>query len=176
MPYDLSKLELLIVEPDTAVASTWRRLMATLRLRPPTFAKDGAQAWSMLQGEQKGTGASGIRVDALICRWELPGDETGAALIEKLRRDPASPAPFLPAILVSATVTRERIRQAVDVGVHEMLMLPLVPKAVETKLREVVERPRKFVRGGGYFGPDRRRQVRADYAGPFRRADDKKKA
>lgn len=175
MPYDLSRLELLIVEPDAAVASTWRRLLEVLRIRRPTFVKDGTEAWSLLRGEQKGAAASGVRVDILICRWELPGEENGLALIERLRRDAASPAPFLPTVLVTAAVTREKVRQALDAGAHEMLMLPLAPKAVETRLREIVERPRKFVRGGGYFGPDRRRQVRADYAGPFRRADDKKK-
>jgi two-component system, chemotaxis family, chemotaxis protein CheY len=175
MPYDLSRLELLIVEPDLAVASTWRRLMGTLRLRMPTFVPDSKTAWATLQGEQKGASVSGARVDILICRWELPGEETGLALIERLRRDPESPAPFLPAILVTATVTRERLRQAIDAGAHEMLMLPLAPKAVESRLREMVERPRKFVRGGGFFGPDRRRQVRSDYAGPFRRGDDRVK-
>ncbi|WP_341897123.1 response regulator [Ferrovibrio terrae] len=174
MPYDLNRLDLLIVEPDTGVASTWRRLLSTLRMKAPNVLPDTDQAWTLLKGAPQGGAVTGTKVDALICRWELPGDD-GLKLIERLRRDAESPAPFLPAIIVTTTVTRERVRQALDAGVHEVLMLPLTPKAVESRLREMVERPRKFVRGGGYFGPDRRRQVRADYAGPFRRAADRAK-
>lgn len=173
MPYDLNRLDLLIVEHDTDVASTWRRLMSTLRIKPPHIALDAAQAWSLLKGMPRANGSvSGMRVDALIVRWELPGD-AGLAFVSRLRRDPESPAPFLPVVIVTGTVTRERIRQALDAGVNEVLTLPLAPKAVETRLREIVERPRRFIRDGGYFGPDRRRQVRADYAGPFRRAADR---
>jgi two-component system chemotaxis response regulator CheY len=173
MPYDLNRLNLLIVEPDADVASTWRRLMATLRIKTPEIVPDTAQAWTLLKGVPQANGSvAGLRVDAVIVRWELPGDD-GLNLITRLRRDPDSPAPFLPAVIVTGNVTRERIRRALDAGVNEVLALPLAPKAVETRLREMVERPRKFIRDGGYFGPDRRRQVRADYAGPFRRAADR---
>jgi len=175
MPYDLSRLDLLIVEPDLGVASTWRRLLATLRMKAPQIVTSGAQAWQLLRGSPQGGGVTGAKIDALISRWDMPAED-GLALVERLRRDPESPAPFLPAIVVTTNVTRERVRRALDAGVHEILMLPLAPKAVEGRLRETIERPRKFIRGGVYFGPDRRRQVRADFAGPFRRADDRAKS
>lgn len=173
MPYDLNRLDLLVVEPDPDMASTWRRLLATLRIRPPHIVPDAGQAWTMLKGvPQAGGIVAGMHVDAVIIRWELPGDD-GLNLVTRLRRDAESPAPFLPAVIVTGTVTRDRIRQALDAGVNEVLALPLTPKGVESRLREMVERPRKFIRDGGYFGPDRRRQVRTDYAGPFRRAADR---
>ncbi|MEK9967811.1 MAG: response regulator [Ferrovibrio sp.] len=172
MPYDLNRLELLVVESDADVASTWRRLLATLRIKPPNIVPDAARAWALLRGNPQGGSVVGARVDALISRWELNGED-GLSLISRLRRDPESPAPFLPAIIVTGTVTRDRIRQALDAGVNEVLTLPLAPKAVESRLREMVERPRKFIRGGAYFGPDRRRQVKADFAGPFRREEDR---
>lgn len=173
MPYDLNRLELLVVESDADVASTWRRLLATLRIKPPNIVTDAEQAWTLLKGAPQADGSvAGMRIDAVIVRWEL-ADEDGLDLVTRLRRDPESPAPFLPAAIVTSVVTRERIRRALDAGVNEVLALPLAPKTVESRLREMVERPRKFIRDGGYFGPDRRRQVRADYAGPFRRAADR---
>ncbi len=173
MPYDLNRLNLLVVEPDADVASTWRRLTATLRIKTPHIVPNSAQAWTLLKGVPQANGSvAGLHVDAVIVRWELPGED-GLNLITRLRRDPDSPAPFLPAVIVTGTVTRERIRRALDAGINEVLALPLAPKAVESRLREMVERPRKFIRDGGYFGPDRRRQVRTDYAGPFRRAADR---
>lgn len=170
MAYDLGRLSLLIVEPEEAMVASWRRLLAALKIRDARFLPGAAQARTLLAGDKDAKPA----FDILICRWELPGED-GLAMVRRLRRDADSPAPFLPAIIVTGAITRERIAQALQAGVHEILVLPLTPKAVELRLREIIERPRKFVRSGDYFGPDRRRQVRADYAGPFRRADDRPK-
>lgn len=168
MPYDLNRLSLLIVESDPAVTATWRRLLTTLKIRNARFVPGVAQAWTLLGGLPKDEPG----FDVVVCRWELAGED-GLGLVRRLRRDGTSPQPFLPVMLVTQTVTRERVGQALQAGVHEILVLPLVPKAVETRLREIVERPRKFIRNDSYFGPDRRRQVRPGYAGPFRRVSDK---
>lgn len=165
MPFDLSRLDLLVVEPDETMLATWRRVFGGLGIRATRVAPNAARAWSEL---------CRTAPDVLIARWDLPGATAGGlALVQKLRRDPASPLPFLPAIIVTAKITRDHIRAALDAGVNEIMVLPLSPKAVETRLRETIERPRKFVRGEDYFGPDRRRHVRHDFAGPFRRADDR---
>lgn len=182
MPYDLSRLDLLLVEPDSSMQATWRSLLNGLGIRRPLCVPGAAQAWVALADNAGDEGSDGKisrgKIDAMVCRWELPGpdgENDGLALARRLRRDPASPNPFLPIILATATVTRERVRAALDAGVNEILVLPPSAKALETRLREIIERPRKFVRGEGYFGPDRRRQVRADHAGPFRRSEDRRK-
>ena len=46
------------------------------------------------------------------------------------------------------------------------------PTILFSRIAEIVERPRAFVRCDTYFGPDRRRQQLEDYAGPWRRQDD----
>ncbi|HEX6958545.1 MAG TPA: hypothetical protein VF194_11225 [Ferrovibrio sp.] len=181
MAYDLSQIDLLIVDRDE---TAWRGLLGGLGIRQPRFVPDARRAWAALAEAQAGSAKA---VDILICRWELPHSEeskgaadvaaeggTGLDLIRELRRGAASPAPFMPAILVTATITRERVREALDAGVNEILVLPLSAKSVEARLREIIERPRKFIRGGTYFGPDRRRTARADYPGPYRRQDDKR--
>lgn len=168
MPYGLSRLNLLVVESEAGMAATWRSMLGGLGIQGVVLVPDSREAWKALA-------PGGARPDILLCRWELPGAEEaldGLALIRRLRSDPASPVPFLPAIIATATITRERIREALDAGANEVLVLPLSAKALETRLREVVEKPRKFVRGGGYFGPDRRRFARPDYPGPYRRSDE----
>lgn len=170
MSYDLSRLDVLVVEAEDSMAATWRSLFDGLGIRNPTIVASCATAWAALAMQ------TGARPDIVICRWELPGAEdamSGLDLVRRLRSDPASPSPFLPVIIATATITRERVREALDVGVHEVLVLPLSAKALETRLRETIDRPRKFVRGGGYFGPDRRRFTRPDYPGPYRRDDEK---
>lgn len=169
MPYDLSRIDLLVVEAEDSMAATWRSLLGSLGIRNPAIAASGTKAWTIL------TGSGASRPDVVICRWELPGADdrlNGLDLVRRLRADPASPVPFLPVIIATATITRERIREALDAGVHEVLVLPLSAKALETRLRETVDKPRRFVRGGGYFGPDRRRFTRPDYPGPYRRGDE----
>lgn len=171
MAYDLARLSLLVVEPDEAMVGTWRRLLTALKIRDVRFLPGAVQARTLLAN----AGENQPALDILICRWDLPGED-GLEMVRQLRRDADSPVPFLPVIIVTSEITRERVAQALQAGVHEILVPPLTPKAVEARLREIVERPRKFVRSGEYFGPDRRRQVRAGYAGPFRRTDDRTKA
>lgn len=181
MPYDLSRLNLLLVESDSSMQAIWRSLFNSLGIRRPACVPGIAQAWAALADTPTETAAgAGGKTDVLICRWELPGPDGdsgdgGIALARRIRQDPASPNPFLPIIVATSTVTRERVREALDAGVNEILVLPPSAKTLEVRLREIIERPRKFVRGENYFGPDRRRQVRGDYAGPFRRGDDKRK-
>lgn len=174
MVYDLSQIHLLIVDQDERMTATWRGLLNGLGITRWQQAATAAEAWDVLCA--RGIRSGGDRIDALICRWELPVAEgemvDGLDLIRRLRGDPVSPNPFLPAIIVTATITRERVREALDAGVNELLVLPLSAKSLETRLREVIEKPRKFVRGSGYFGPDRRRFTRPDYPGPFRRDED----
>jgi len=168
MPYDLSRLHPLIVEADDAILTTWRSLLGGFGIRTPQFVRSSRDAWAALDV------GDAARPDLLVCRWELPGKDSGLDLVARLRQDPASPAPFLPAIIVTASVTRDRVSRALAAGVHEILVLPLSAKALESRLREIVEKPRKFVRAAGYFGPERRRQIRPDYAGPFRRQSDRR--
>jgi CheY-like chemotaxis protein len=165
MAYDLSRLQVLIVEADEAMQATWRGLLAGFGIRNAVMLHGSREAWAALAGEAK--------PDLLVCRWELPAGDSGLELVVRLRQDAGSPAPFLPAIIVTGSITRERVNRALAAGVHEILVLPLSAKALESRLREVIEKPRKFVRVPGYFGPDRRRSARPDYAGPFRRRGDR---
>lgn len=169
MPYDLSRLDLLVVEAEDSMAASWRSLLGGFGIRNPLVVASGTEAWAALS-------RPGSRPDIIICRWELPGTGEamgGVDLARRLRSDPESPAPFLPFIIATATITRERVREALDAGVHEVLVLPLSAKALEARLRETVDKPRRFVRGGGYFGPDRRRFTRPDYPGPYRRHEER---
>ncbi|MFN4278383.1 MAG: response regulator [Ferrovibrio sp.] len=179
MPYDLSRLDLLLVEADPGMQATWRSLFVGLGIRRPLCVPGTAQAWTAL-ANPIADATTGGKIDVMICRWELPGfgadgAEDGLAFARRLRQDPASPNPFLPIIIATASVTRDRVRAALDAGVNEILVLPPSARALETRLREIIERPRTFVRGESYFGPDRRRQARADYPGPFRRGDDRRR-
>jgi hypothetical protein len=64
------------------------------------------------------------------------------------------------------------VEAARDAGVTEFLAKPITAHDLFSRIAEIVERPRGFVRCESYFGPDRRRRMVDDYAGPWRRNED----
>jgi hypothetical protein len=59
--------------------------------------------------------------------------------------------------------------EARDSGITEFLAKPIAAKALCERILSVVLSPRPFVQTKSYFGPDRRRNVVSNYAGPERR-------
>jgi DNA-binding response OmpR family regulator len=64
------------------------------------------------------------------------------------------------------------VEAARDAGVTEFIAKPITVQNLMSRLAEIVERPRPFVRCGTYFGPDRRRRKLENFVGPWRRKDD----
>lgn len=78
----------------------------------------------------------------------------------------------IPIIMVTGHTERRRIEAARDAGVTEILAKPITAAGLFQRIEEIVLRPRPFVRSPEYCGPCRRRQSKADYAGPWRRKTD----
>ncbi|MGO4408656.1 MULTISPECIES: response regulator [unclassified Brevundimonas] len=100
----------------------------------------------------------------------LPVD--GVTFTQLIRTAPDSPNPYLPIIMMTGHSEKRRVAQARDAGVTEFVTKPVNAQALLTRIQAVIMRPRTFIRGGGYFGPDRRRTQTDDYAGPYRRSTD----
>ena len=96
----------------------------------------------------------------------------GLEFTRRVRTDPQSPNPFVPIIMITGHTEKYRVQAARDAGVTEFLAKPITAHHLFARITEIVERPRAFVRCNNYFGPDRRRHVPEDYAGPWRRQDD----
>ena len=74
--------------------------------------------------------------------------------------------------MISSEATAAAILGARDAGVHEFLRRPFTIKDLVRRLEAVAVRPRDWVEGVGYVGPDRRRFNSGDYSGPLRRRVD----
>ncbi|HZZ90273.1 MAG TPA: response regulator [Caulobacteraceae bacterium] len=77
-----------------------------------------------------------------------------------------------PVIMISALATAASIIGARDSGVHEFLRKPFTIKDLVRRLEAVSARPRDWIEGIGYIGPDRRRFNSGDYSGPMKRRVD----
>ncbi len=104
----------------------------------------------------------------------LLGEMDGLDLAKHIRNDDDSPNKYLPIIMVTGHSERSRVLQAINAGVNEYLAKPVRPIDLFERMVSLIERPRRFVRTPGYFGPDRRRRQEAKYDGPWRRSTDEK--
>ncbi len=95
----------------------------------------------------------------------------GAAFTRAFRRSQLN-CRKAPVIMLSGAATAAAIIGARDAGVHEFLRKPFTIKDLMRRLEAVVLRPRDWVEGIGYIGPDRRRFNSGDYSGPLKRRVD----
>ena len=91
-----------------------------------------------------------------------------------VRTSSDSPNPFMPIVMITGHSERSRVNAARDAGVNEFLVKPVTAKSLMDRINTVVNHPRSFVKGGTYFGPDRRRRKDMNYAGPWRRKEESK--
>lgn len=97
--------------------------------------------------------------DALIIDWRLK-NEDGLALVRKIRRHLPDPVRRTPIILCTGYTEHERVIEARDSGINEMLCKPFVPKQLFSKLGAAMLDGRKFVVTDDYVGPERRHAPR----------------
>ena len=102
---------------------------------------------------------------------EHGGGQDGVNFVRTLRRSYIA-ARKAGVIVVSAEATAAAIIAARDAGAHEFLRRPYTFNELIRRLDAVARRPRDWVEGVDYVGPDRRRFNAGDYAGPLRRRVD----
>ena len=123
---------------------------------------DGAEALQIMRG---------TNIDIVFTDLTMqPLD--GIDFVNLLRNSPDSPNQMAPVIMVTGHSTLRRIGEARDAGVNEVLAKPITARGVLSRINEVIENPRPFIRTPDYFGPERRRRADPDYHGKMRRATD----
>lgn len=155
-------LKALIVEDNAHMRTLLRALLNSAGIKQIVEAANGQSALIQLR-EQK----SDLVLTDLAMK---PMD--GLEFTRRVRNDEHSPNAFVPIIMITGHTEKYRVEAARDAGVTEFLAKPITAHNLFTRIAEIVERPRAFVRCDNYFGPDRRRHGLDDYAGPWRRQDD----
>lgn len=152
----------LVVDPNPAMA----RLLAE-HMRPL-----GAVDMVSAPSAEKGYALARASDPHLIFVEHTQSGVDGLAFTRKIRRSDLV-CREAPIIMCSGEATADIIFGARDAGVHEFMRKPFTIKDLERRLEAVTLRPRAWIEGVGYVGPDRRRFNSADYRGPLKRqADD----
>jgi DNA-binding response OmpR family regulator len=76
----------------------------------------------------------------------------------------------MPVIMLTGFPERARIVAARDSGINEYILKPVSPKMLYSRIRAVIEQPRRYVKTRIYFGPDRRRGAQ-EFQGDDKRGD-----
>jgi len=155
----------MIVDDQEFITRLLRQMVKVLGCIDIHVFSDGEEAWTYFKENP---------VDIVITDWQmLP--MSGLKLTQLIRKSPESPNPFTPIIMVTAYREREHVFKARDSGVTEYVVKPVSPKGLFSRIEAVIERPRRFVRVGEFFGPDRRRHNK-EFDGNDRRGQDKNPA
>jgi len=94
-------------------------------------AKNGAEALRILQKR---------RVDIVLCDWNMP-IMTGLELLKEVRADAILSR--LPFIMITAEIERERVAEAINSGVSDLLVKPYTTNRLATRIEKALTaRPR----------------------------------
>jgi CheY-like chemotaxis protein len=155
-------LKTLIVEDSGHMRGLLRNLLNDIGIRDMAEAPDGGSAIRVLRDR---------KCDLILSDMAMaPMD--GIEFTRRIRSGEAGADPHVPIIMITGHTERHRVEMARDAGVTEFLAKPVTAQSLRSRLAEILERPRPFVRAADYFGPDRRRRARENYAGPWRRNED----
>jgi two-component system, chemotaxis family, chemotaxis protein CheY len=110
-------------------------------------------------------------VDLVIVDWMMQPID-GLTFTHMMRRDSASPDPYMPILMLTAHTEASRVAAARDAGVTGFIKKPISTRLLFDRVASALTDTRLFVRSDDFCGPDRRRGVVSGYAGPYRRATD----
>ena len=142
-------LKVLIVEDNQHMRSLLRSLLNSVGIRDIVEASNGGTALDVLREK---------KCDLVLSDLAMkPMD--GIMFSTTVRTGERSPNPFVPIIMITGHTEKHRVEAARDVGVTEFLAKPITAQNLFSRIAEIVERPRAFVRCDGYFGPGPAAQV-----------------
>lgn len=152
----------LIVDPNVHAARLITDIVKALGAREVAVEPDQVRGLSM---------AGALDPGIVFTERSGPGLD-GEAFARALRRSNHA-CRRAPIIMVTAEATASTIKGARDAGIHEFLRKPFTSADLTKRVEVVALKPRDWVEGVAYVGPDRRRFNSGEYSGPTKRKSDK---
>ena len=148
---DFRKSTVLIVDDNDFFRKLIEAMLRAFRVGTIIQAADGESGFFEVKKRE---------IDCVIVDWRM-GPVDGLSFARKIRTSEESPNPEMPIVLCTAYTELDRILDARDAGVNEILAKPVSAAHLYNKLAAALFDKREFVSVQSYTGPDRRRQDRA---------------
>lgn len=158
----LSNVHVLVVDNNPQMRHLVRCLLRAGGLSHITEAHTAPEGLDVMRRRQ---------VDLIIVDWVMQPID-GLTFTRMVRRDPSSPNPYVPILMLTAHTEASRVAAARDTGVTGFIKKPISARLLFNRVATALSDTRMFIRCEDYFGPDRRHGTVADYRGPFRRSTD----
>ncbi|MDB2683038.1 response regulator [Alphaproteobacteria bacterium] len=162
MTYKFEKAKIFIVDDMKPMLELTKTVLTIFGFETIITEEDPNRAYETICKENP---------DLIITDW-LMEPINGLELTEKIRKNPLSPNPYVPILMMTGFSSRLHVENARDIGVTEFIVKPFSAKDLYTRIVQIVEKPRQFIDAEGFFGPDRRRRSDDGYDGSRRREND----
>jgi two-component system, chemotaxis family, chemotaxis protein CheY len=154
-------ISVLIVDDNNHMRTILKELLRAVGVHEIKEAADPVEAFELIKT---------VAIDLVLVDFSMP------IITQMVRTSSDSPNPYMSIVMITGHSERSRVNSARDAGVNEFLVKPVTAKSLMERITSVVNNPRSFVKGGAYFGPDRRRRKDTNFSGPWRRKNDSEKA
>jgi PleD family two-component response regulator len=144
--FDFSRAKILVVDDSAASLGILSNILLGFGVRDRRLCSTVSEAAERL---------SLSRVDLVIADGEMP-EQDGFDLTKRVRLDPNGPNFTTPILIVSGFVPVAKVMRARDVGANLIILKPVAPGDLLSRIRWLARGDRQFVQSPGYCGPDRR--------------------
>jgi CheY-like chemotaxis protein len=145
-------LNILVVDPNPYMRKLTRMMLVNVGAKSVAEAVDGLAALDIIRHADP---------DVVLLDWDMPV-LSGPQIMHIVRSPGLFAKPYLPVIMLTDRAIPSQVREAMRLGVHEMLLKPTSPKALRDRLLSIVLRPRPMVQIGSYYVPEPRRPTPED--------------
>ena len=161
----LAGVQILIVISSIRAGALMKRLFEHLGFKGLHIAHDASEAIQLLKN---------LHVHLIVTDADLQlastnttittppkhdnqSKQSGIHFVERLRHAPASPAPFIPVLMLMDQANKKSIFAARDAGVNEVVLKPLEARNFCERVIQMIDNPRPHITASTYRGPCRRR-------------------
>jgi CheY-like chemotaxis protein len=139
--------KVLLIDDDYYMRKVIRSLLLAVGVKDVHEAVDGVDGLEIIPE---------LKPDIVVLDWEMP-NLTGGEFMRIVRQPGKFALPDVPIIMLTGHVERERVVEAMRLGVNEFLCKPVSAKALQQRIMSIRGNPRPMVRIGEYYGPEPRK-------------------
>jgi two-component system chemotaxis response regulator CheY len=143
----VTSTRVLLIDDDYFMRKVIRSLLLAVGIKDVHETSNGVDGLQAIEN---------VNPDVVVLDWEMP-NMTGGEFLQIVRAPGSFAFPDVPIIMLTAHVERQRVVEAVRLGVNEFLCKPVSAKALHQRIMAIRGNPRPMVRIGDYYGPQPRK-------------------
>lgn len=145
----LENITILVADNNQYLRKTMRMMLTNIGAKSINEVVDGLAAIEAIRT---------VDPDVMILDWSIPL-LSAPEMMQIIRSPGVFPKPDLPVIIVTYNGTRAVVKEALRLGVHEILVRPVSPKILQQHLLSVLLAKREMVQNGERYIPQPRKQL-----------------